>query len=116
MREEIDRLVRRALYIGVGAMLFIAAGVIGNMFNLPYMTDLNGFIILAIVCFLAPPILRPTLCQLWYVASTEIEERKQEDTYINEYLEGHNTFRSKELEMLKKKYDTPIAKVKGGLR
>lgn len=116
MREDIDRLIRRALYIGVGAMLFIAAGVIGDMFNLPYMTDLNGFIILAIVCFLAPPILWPTLCQLWYIVSTEIEESEQEDDYFDEYLKGHTTFKSKELELLKKKYDTPTAEIKGGLR
>lgn len=116
MREEIDKLTRRALYIGVGAMLFITAGMIGNMFKLPYMTDLDSFVILAIVCFLAPPVLWPTLCRLWYVAFTEIEERKQEDDYFDEYLKGHTTFQSKELEMLKKKYDTPTAKVKGGLR
>lgn len=106
MLEEVRTLIRRACYVGVGAILFIIASLLGLLYNWEYVTNPALFGVMTVICFAIPPLVWPEIQKLCYIAFTDVEKKKMQGVEVDEYLDGHSTFRSKELDKLKRKYDS----------
>lgn len=106
MLEEVRTLIRRACYIGAGAVLFIIASLLGLLCNWEYVTNPAYYGVMTVICFAIPPIVWPEIQKLCYIAFADIDGKKTQDVEVDEYLDGHSTFKSKELDALKKKYDS----------